>query len=163
MRRSISLYLYFFWCFLNLFPRTQSTGVVSPYSGWSLICFRASPSSPNCQPLHTFSLGGGREQASLSTNLLSVFCERKSTSSEYVYKNGQLFQNRFSGKRTIPWPSKFQKMYLTYLPFWRVRKHINILKICGALPSVWPREIFCFAANITIKETDFWTQIVRFS
>lgn len=109
------------------------------------------------QPLHAFSLGVGSRLPWALTCYWFFVKERLPPLNISVCKNGQLFPNRFSGKRTIPWPNKFEKTYLMYLPSWRVIKHINILKIWVALPSVWPWKMFCFAANITIKETDFWT------
>lgn len=85
-----------------------------------------------------------------------------------VGKNGQHFPNGehflfFSRKRTIPPPNKFEKIYLIRFSFWRVIKHMNILKIWGVFPSEWPWNNFFFLQQISLcRKLVFWsTQIMR--
>lgn len=96
---------------------------------------------PHRQPLHV--LTRGRQQIFLST-AVDFLGERAPSLTISVHKNGQLFQNRFPRKRIILHQNKFEKIYLKYLPSWRITKPINISKI-------WPLICMTMEKNFYSK------------
>lgn len=91
-----------------------------------------------CQPLHIFSpVVGNRDPWALSC---CISGKQSTTLSVSVYKNGQLFPNRFSGKRIIPQPCMFEKIYLVSLSSWRHKIHYH--KNYVSPLSAWPWGTF---------------------
>lgn len=129
--------------FQYIFPWTVSyvAGGLPPYSSWSSVCYRASSSSPIASPCNV--LTRGRQQIFLST-AVDFLGERAPSLTISVHKNGQLFQNRFPRKRIILHQNKFEKIYLKYLPSWRITKPINISKI-------WPLICMTMEKNFCSK------------